>query len=174
MIVFRHADPRFPFLWEDAAQPAGRWHGIGEGPAHYFADTPSGAWAEFLRHEEIREAEDLAGIRRALWTVELPSLPEARPELPDEILIGGPESYPECRREAARLRAGGALALTAVSAALRPGGATGWIVDGGLQPGPSHDGEVYVVFGRRKDIAGWPVVVDGRPPGDVLERVRHF
>lgn len=50
MIVFRHADPRFPFLWEIAEQSAARWHGDHEGPAHYFADTPDGAWAEFLRH----------------------------------------------------------------------------------------------------------------------------
>ena len=46
----RRADPRFPFLWESSAQPAGRWHGSGEGPCHYFADTPYGAWAELLRH----------------------------------------------------------------------------------------------------------------------------
>ena len=32
MIAFRHADPRFPFLWERGTQPAGRWHAMGEGP----------------------------------------------------------------------------------------------------------------------------------------------
>ena len=52
MIVFRQADPRYPFLWSDVSQPAARWHAVGEGPAHYFADTPDGAWAELLRHEE--------------------------------------------------------------------------------------------------------------------------
>src|SRR5262245_40501368 len=57
MILFRQVDARFPFLWEDARQPAGRWHAAGDGPAHYFADTPDGAWAEFLRHEEITEVE---------------------------------------------------------------------------------------------------------------------
>ena len=50
MIAFRQVDARYPFLWEDGSQPAGRWHGDGEGPAHYFADTPDGALAEFLRH----------------------------------------------------------------------------------------------------------------------------
>ncbi len=40
MIAYRHADPRFPFLWESNAQPPGRWHGIGEGPVQYLADTP--------------------------------------------------------------------------------------------------------------------------------------
>ena len=58
MIVFRQADPRYPFLWSDPAQPAARWHGEAEGPAHYFADTPDGAWAELLRHEEITDPAD--------------------------------------------------------------------------------------------------------------------
>ena len=92
MIVFRHADPRFPFLWESDGQPPGRWHGEGEGPAHYFADTPSGAWAEFLRHEEIREAADLAGVRRALWTVELPAPPAEAASLPVAVLTGNPST----------------------------------------------------------------------------------
>ena len=53
MILYRHADPRFPFLWESSEQPPARWHDSNEGPVHYFADTPDGAWAEFLRHEGI-------------------------------------------------------------------------------------------------------------------------
>jgi hypothetical protein len=56
MIVFRHADPSLPFLWEDVGQPPARWHGDGDGPVQYFTDTPDGAWAEFLRHEEIKAA----------------------------------------------------------------------------------------------------------------------
>lgn len=174
MIVFRHVDPRFPFLWESAAQPPGRWHDEGEGPVHYFADTPHGAWAELLRHEEIRDAEDLAGIRRALWAVEIPRAPAARPRLVGEVLCGGPDSYPECWAEAARLRARGARGLRAPSAALSPGCAAGWTVKGGARPGPSRDGEVYVLFGLRPELLGWPVTLEGRPPAEVLERVRHF
>ncbi len=174
MIVFHHADPRFPFLWEGAGQPPGRWHGAGEGPAQYFADTPHGAWAELLRHEEIRDSEDLAGIRRALWAVEVPRLPAARPRLADDVLRGDPGSYAECQAEAARLRQRRARGLRAPSAALRPGGAGGWAVDRGLRPGPRRDGEVYVLFGRRSDLLGWPVVVAGSPPDEVLERVAHF
>src|SRR5690606_7733130 len=71
VIVFRQADSRVPPLWETSDQPAGRWHGDGEGPAHYFADTPDGAWAEFLRHEEITDPADLEGVRRRLWAVEI-------------------------------------------------------------------------------------------------------
>lgn len=174
MIVFRHADPRFPFLWENAAQPAGRWHGEGGGPAHYFADSPSGAWAELLRHEEITEVDDLAGIRRALWAVELPARPTHEPQLATHLLHGGPETYPACQAEAERLRTTGAEGLKAPSAALLPGQASGWIVDGGLQPGPPRDGTILVLFGHRPDLIGWPVTLDGRPPEELSERVRHF
>ena len=81
MILFRQCDRRFPFLWEAANQPAARWHADGEGPAQYLADTPSGAWAEFLRHEGITNEADLAGVERALWAVEVPV---------DAILFGVP------------------------------------------------------------------------------------
>ena len=75
MIAFRQVDARYPFLWEDASQPAGRWHGDGEGPAHYFADTPDGAWAEFLRHEDIDDPADVSTIRRQMWAVEIGDRP---------------------------------------------------------------------------------------------------
>lgn len=174
MIVFRHGDPRFPFLWESAAQPPARWHAAGAGPVHYFADTPDGAWAEFLRHEEITTAEDLAGIRRALWAVELPRQPTHQPRLPDAVLLGGPDSYPACQQEAARLRARGLQGLRAPAAALQPGGARGWQVRATLTPGPARDGVVYVLFGARPGLVGWLAAEQARPPAYLLARVRHF
>lgn len=174
MIVFRHADPRFPFLWESTVQPPSRWHGEGEGPVHYLADTPHGAWAELLRHEEIRDPEDLLGIRRALWAVELPSPPDSRPELDETLLLGGPETYDACRRESSRLRAQGDDGFRAPSAALLPGQASGWTVDAGLVAGPERDGENFVLFGPRPDLEGWPVSLEASPPEEVLPRVRHF
>lgn len=174
MIVFRHADPRFPFLWETPEQPPGRWHGKGEGPAHYLADTPDGAWAELIRHEEIHDAEDLSTIRRALWAIEIDEAPGVRTDLTAEAMTGGPETYGRCRAEAARLRAAGAIGLQAPSAALVAGGARGSVVDGGMKPSAPRDGLVYVLFGRRSDITGWAVVRKGYPPVDLLERVRHF
>src|SRR5262245_47622090 len=108
MIVFRQVDGRYPLLWESAAQPAGRWHGRGEGPAHYFADTPDGAWAEFLRHEEITDVEDLKTIRRQMWAVEIGDVPHVGACAPDATLAGGPETYGACQDEARRLRAAGA------------------------------------------------------------------
>jgi len=174
MILFRHADPRFPFLWEDAAQPAARWHGKGEGPVHYLADTPDGAWAEFLRHEEIREPEELEGVRRALWAVQVADLEDVEPDLAEGILLGDPETYEQCQKEAARLLSLGLSGFRASSAALLPGGARGWIVNGGLQEGPDRRGEVWVLFGRRPDLVGWRAADEGRPHPDLLLRVRHF
>lgn len=177
MILYRHAPPGLPFLWETADQPPGRWHDAGEGPAHYLADTPDGAWAEFLRHEGIRRDDELLGIDRAIWAVEVPDdavLTARRPDVAPGTLVGGLRTHRACRAEARRLRAAGAGALRAPSAALRPGGARGWRVDGGLRAGPPRDGEVLALFGPRPDLLGWEVVESGRPPSDLLPRVRQL
>jgi hypothetical protein len=173
--VYRHADPRFPFLWESADQPPARWHGPGEGPVQYFADTPDGAWAEFLRHEGITEESELVNVRRVLWAIEWPDeLPEVKPSLDPAVLTGGLETYPACQREARRLRAKGATALLAPSAALVSGGARGRKVNGGLQTAAPRDGKVLVAFGSRPGLVGWAAAFEARPPSDLLERVRHL
>lgn len=176
MILFRHCDRRFPFLWEAVRQPAARWHADGEGPVQYLADTPSGAWAEFLRHEGITDEADLAGVERALWAVEVSvdTIGFGVPVLAASTELGGLASYPRCQAEARRLRAAGAQGVRAKSAALLPGGATGWMVDGGEKEATTRDGEVLVVFGRRPDFVGWPVVDAGHPPARLLPRVRKL
>jgi hypothetical protein len=173
VIGFRHADRRFPPLWESAAQPPARWHATGEGPVHYLADTPDGAWAEFLRHEEITDPADLATVERAVWAIELPGAEYAEVSLPRRILTGGMHEYPACRAEAQRLRSAGAHGIHTATAALKRGGAAGWRVDGGLQPGPARDGTVYVLFGIRPDLICWQTAV-GRPSPELLPHVRHF
>lgn len=173
MIVFRNADPRFPFLWEDGrAQPAARWHGEGEGPAQYLAETADGAWAEFIRHEEISDPDDLASVRRGLWAVELPEPPETRARLSKAAMTGGLDSYDRCRVEARRLRSRGATGLRAPSAALLPRTGSGWVVDSGLQPGPRRDESVFVLYGPRPELVGWAACAPGRPRPDLLPRVR--
>ena len=172
MIAFRHADPRFPYLHEDSSQSPGRWNAAGE-LTHYFCDTPDGAWAEFLRHEGISDPEDLPTIRRALWAVDISEPPSLQPDLPQEVLTGGPESWPACQEFAHPCRTA-MDGITAPSAALRPGGAHGWCVDGGLQPGPRRDGRVFILFGLRPDLIGWPAAIEGRPSEDLLVHVRHF
>lgn len=175
MIVFRHADPRYPFLWSDASQPAARWHGDGEGPAHYFADTPDGAWAELLRHEEITEAADAATLRRALWTVEIGDAPVRAVSIATTVATGGRETYAACQKHASRLRAEGARRLVAPSAALVAGGASGrTVVDGLERAGAPRDGRVIVIFDDPAAMVGWRAVERGAPPADVLSRVRQY
>lgn len=173
---FRHGDNRYPFFWESSDQPAARWHGPGEGPVQYLADTPDGAWAEFLRHEEIHDPADLAGIARRLWAVELPAevASAVRPELDDPDLLGGPSTYPRCQEEARRLRATGGQVIVAPSAALRPGGAGGQLTNGGLKEAPAQDGVVWVLAGARPDLRGWVAVDAGGPPERTLYLVRHL
>jgi hypothetical protein len=171
VIVYRHADTRLPFLWESSEQPAARWHGDGEGPVQYFSDTPDGAWAEFLRHEEITEPSDLEGVRRAMWAVEVPEQELAEPSLPAEVVTGRPSSYPACREEGRRLRATGATGLSAPSAAVVQGTASGWRVDGGMRRGGLRGERTVALFGRRPDLIGWSACAAGRPRVDLLDRV---
>ena len=174
-IGYRHCDPRFPFLWQSAAQPAARWHGQDEGPANYFSDTPTGAWAEFLRHEGITDEADLAGVQRSLWAVEMPLTDAAAvPQLPDAVLFGAEPSYAACQQEARRLRALGHTGLDVVGAALLPGQARGWTADASTVRDPSpRDGLVWVHFGPCPFV-GWVIVKAGSPPPDVLPLVRQL
>lgn len=174
MIVFRNVDRRHPFLWESAEQPAGRWHETGEGPAHYFAETPDAAWAEFLRHEGITDPADLDGVSRALWAIELPDPPTAAPDLSEGVLTGGPSSYTTCRREGRRLRAEGAAGLVAPSAAVTAAAGSGFRTDRGLRRGPRRGERVFVLFGPRPELVGWAACASGRPRPDLLVRIRHF
>lgn len=174
MIVFRQADARYPFLWEGHTQPPGRWHAEGDGPAHYFADTPDGAWAEFLRHEEIVDPDDLLHVRRRVWAVAISDEAAEPVSLPARVLTGGADTYPRCQAEATRLRAAGARRLVAPSAALLTGGATGTIIKDGPRSGPRRDGLVIVLFGSPEGIVGWTAGDAARPTADLLPRVRHF
>lgn len=174
MIVFRQTDARYPFLWEGLSQPPGRWHGPGEGPAHYFADTPDGAWAELLRHEEITDPDDLATVRRQMWAVEIGDEAAAPVRIAAAVAIGGLDTYPKCQAESRRLRSRGVRRLIASSAALKEGGARGTLVHDGPQAAPPRDGAVIVVFGPPQSMVGWVVADAARPSEDLLDRVRHF
>jgi len=132
MIVCRHADPR---------------------PVQYFADTPDGAWAEFLRHEGITKESELANVRRALWAIEVSDgLPAERPRLAEPALTGGIGTYENCQKEA---RADGR-----------------WT--GGLEPAVERGGTVLAVFGAKPDLVGWMAAYAARPRSDLLARVRHL
>jgi hypothetical protein len=173
--LYRQCDSRFAFLWASERQPEGRWHAPGNGPVQYLASSPDGAWAELLRHEGIHEIDDLGGITRALWAVELAEVPEARPSLDDATSRGDQASYPACQVEAERIREGGNEGLVAPSAALcgrdvRPWRAVG---EANIAAG-ERSATVVVLFGPRPDLEGWLMVDRGAPPSHVLAHVRHF
>jgi hypothetical protein len=175
MIGFRQADPRYPFLWSDSSQPAARWHAAGTGPAHYVADTPDGAWAELLRHEEITHPDDAATLRRSMWAIDIGDEPAQPARLPNSILTGGPDTYPACQSYAAKQRARGVNRFVAPSAALVADGATGRRIEAGLErPGGPRNGQVVVLFGPPDRVVGWQAVERGAPPPHILTRVRHF
>jgi RES domain-containing protein len=175
VIAFRQVDARYPFLWEDASQPAGRWHAAGEGPAHYFADTPDGAWAEFLRHEEITDPADLETIRRQLWSVDIGDVSPHAVGVARATATGGPETYAVCQRAARELRAGGVRCIVAPSAALVRDGARGRIVSDGVRHATEgRDGRVIVLFGPPRNLVGWIAADRGGPAVDLLDRVHHY
>lgn len=175
MIVYRRCGVQHAFIWERADQPSARWHGAAEGPAHYFADTPDGAWAEFLRHEHITDPADLAGIRETVWAIEIPDdVSLGTPALDEATLTGDERTYPICQAEGRRLRAAGAEGLRTTSAALLPEGATGWRVDSGLRTAPPRDGQVFVLYGHGPALTGWRACAEGRPAAPLLSRVRYF
>jgi hypothetical protein len=127
-----------------------------------------------VRHEEITDPADLATIRRALWAVEIGDEAAVAVSLPAATVTGGLDTYPACQRHARELRGHGARRLVAPSAALEPGGARGWRVDGGERPAAARDGRVIVVYGSPARFVGWRIVERGTPPADLLPRVRHF
>lgn len=174
MILFRHVDRRFPFLWECEEQPPSRWTGLAPVPVNALADTPDGAWAELIRHEEIMDPEDLRGIRASLWAVEVTRECPSQARLPREVLTGGTDTYERCRWHAREQHAKGQRCFAAPSAALHPGGAGGHRVDGGLTPGPVRDARVVILLGRWPEVTGWRVCAEGRPDESLLAKIRHL
>jgi hypothetical protein len=72
------------------------------------------------------------------------------------------------------LRRAGAQRLEAPAAALKPGAARGWVANPEVVvASKARDGRVWVLFGPC-DAVGWPTVVAGSPPAEVLPLVRHL
>jgi hypothetical protein len=171
VIAFRNCKPVHPFLWDRTDQPAMRWNHHNDGPVQYLADTPNGAWAEFLRNEEIRDEVDLLLVRHSLWAVDIASPPLTRPNLDEDVCRG--EDYIVCQEEGDRLKKAGAPGLVVRSAALVDGGASGEVVRGmSLLPAPRLDGLTIVLFGSQPHLRGWRVVT-GAPPPALLAVTRY-
>src|SRR5207237_5137142 len=137
------------------------------------ADTPYGAWAEFLRHEEITDPVDLPTIHRQMWSVDIGDAAAQPVKLPWAILVGGRETYARCQQAARDLRERAVRRIVVPSAALKRGGASGVRVDDGMQPGEARDGATIVIFGAAPELVGWVAAAGAHPPADLLDRVRH-
>jgi hypothetical protein len=176
MIVFRVCDSRFPFLWTQTTgthQPSARWHAEGEGPVQYLTDTPPGAWAELLRHEEITDPADLAGISARLWAIDIADVEMHEPRLTQAAMTSTPHGYEVCRAEARRLRAAGAKCIIAPSAALARGQGAGFHVGAaGLTRATMRDGRVIAHFGALPDAEGWCAADAARPDPELLGQLR--
>jgi hypothetical protein len=173
LIVFRNADPRFPFLWESSQQAAARYNHGSDGPAQYFADTSDGAWAEFIRHAEITDPAELLDVRRTMWAVDIADDIPPPSELPLDTAIGDQTSYSACQNYARSLRNAGQTRIHERSAALIPGGGRGHRVNNGLQIGPPRDGIIIVLFEYLPATTGWCISI-GSPPAQVLSITRQF
>jgi hypothetical protein len=139
----------------------------------YFADTPPGAWAELLRHEEITDPKDLDGIAARLWVVEIDDVELQNPRLSRASLTSSPDGYEVCRVEARRLRAAGVMRIEAPSAALTSGEGAGFHVGtAGLVRAAARDGRVIVHFGVLPEAQGWCAADAARPDAELLSRVR--
>jgi hypothetical protein len=154
-------------LWESSQQPAARWHALGDGPVQYFASSPEGAWAEWLRHEEIRNPDELNDVIRVLWAADLGEAALAKPDLPLKVLLGN--DYAPCQKEAKRLQDLGEAGLETLSAALTY--TLFYRTDNGTK---TEEGAalVYVLFASQPQLEASRASIGGIP--NILERVRHF
>jgi hypothetical protein len=170
---FRVCDRRFPFLWASAAQPPARWHDAGEGPCHYLGSAPKVCWAEVLRHEEIRDPDDVEDLDCAMWVVGV-TPPTGVPTLPHDVLTGDMPSYPACHAEAQRLRAAEHAGLRAPSAAVLSGQAEVYGVDQtGQHVTQTVAAEVIAIWSTTAAVTGSPIGHGTADPA-VLADVRYL
>ncbi len=171
LVAFRQTDYDVPFWARDNSQP-GRWNVIGDPPTQYWSLHPDGAWAEFLRQEELTAVGDLERLRRPIWVCRISLAPladlrradeRARWSVTPDDLIDS--DWTRCQRLAGTLREHGIAGVIAPSAAIA-----------------GHDS--LTVFGPRRaiDLHRRPVlhstvpaavVARGAPDPALLDRIRR-
>ena len=171
LVAFRYSSYDTPFWVRPNSSPS-RWALPEDGPTQYLSLHPSGAWAELVRREGLRNEEELAQVRMKIWIAEASSQPIVdystfeRAEaagFPPEALVS--DDYRLCQEQGRRLRAGYA---------------------GVLAPSASYPGALNLtLFGPRRRIE-WgtrsqlsstipaAVVAIGAPPRGLAENVRHY
>lgn len=179
---FRVCDRRHPFLWTKPGQATGRWNRAGDQPVHYLASTPTVAWAEWIRHQEIDEPGDLAGVAAALWAVLIPDswtaqeLPQV--SLPLQAVLGTTSDAQRARLNLVdQLKRQGAQGLLAASAALHQSHdtlpCTQVIADGEQAATLAMPAHVILLWCEAEQLPGWCCVAEGRPGPELLPLVRR-
>ena len=181
-VGFRVCDRRYPFLWEAPRQPAGRWNRAGDQPVHYLATTPTVAWAEWIRHQEIDDPEDLVGVAAALWAVLIPATWGSRDlqavDLPMEQVLSCAADAQAARLALVdALRRQGAQGLLAPTAAFHHSDHLSPCVRvcDGLQQQDQLEvpAQVILLWCPATLLPGWCCVPEGSPGPEVLPLVRR-
>lgn len=179
---FRVCDRRYPFLWSGAGQGSGRWNRTGDQPMHYLASTPTVAWAEWMRHQEITDPGDLAGVAAALWAVLIPQewgtkeLDSVALHL-DQVLETSPPAQEARLALVGHLKKQGAQGLLAPTAALHDSDRVLPAVrvsNGSEQPDRlAMPAQVILLWCEARVLPGWCCVPEGRPGAELLPLVRR-
>ena len=179
---FRVCDRRHPFLWSGPGQAAGRWNRSGDQPVHYLACTPTVAWAEWIRHQEITDPGDLAGVAAALWAVLIPQ-EWGKKELDsvalhfDQVLDTSPAAQEARLALVEHLKKQGAQGLLAPTAALHHSDKVLPAVrvsNGSEQPELlAMPAQVILLWCEARLLPGWCCVPEGRPGAELLPLVRR-
>jgi len=123
-VAFRYSEYDVPF-WARANTQDGRWHCAREAPVQYMSLSPDAAWADLLRHENLRTEPEAAMVRMPLWVlkvdesriVDYSSFEKAEAAgFPPDALID--DHWARCQAEGARLRALGMRGVLGPSAAV--------------------------------------------------------
>lgn len=179
---FRVCDRRHPFLWSGAGQASGRWNRTGDQPVHYLASTPTVAWAEWIRHQEITDPGDLAGVAAALWAVLIPQEWGAK-ELDsvamhlDQVLDSSREAQDARLALVEHLKKKDAQGLLAPTASLHHSDKVMPAVrvsNGTEQPEQlAMPAQVILLWCEARLLPGWCCVPEGRPGAELLPLVRR-
>jgi hypothetical protein len=149
---------------------------------HYLANTPTVAWAEWIRQQEIHEPDDLAGVAAALWAVLIPetwSYEELQEvSLPLQTVLGTTADAHTARLNLVdQLKRQGVRGLLAPSAALHQSHKSmpcmRVIADGEQAATLAMPAHVILLWCQAEQLPGWCCVPEGRPGPELLPLVRR-
>ncbi len=172
-VAFRWSDYDVP-LWTRPNTSPLRWNRARQDSTQYLSLTTEGSWAELIRAERLRTADELRFISMPMWALSVRETNLAdystferaqTAGFPPEAIVD--EDYERCQREGDRLRANGFRGVLAPSAAL-PGAVNLTLFGRRLTvPWDYPEDKLMASFVRAKRLAV------GRPPEELLPLVRQ-